>query len=191
MFGTVSGAGLDLGTGEGGVVAAGWLAHAAQIPRSIAKVERLLIGGLLGTQKRRVLEQGLERFRFAWTGSVQPREAHYFRIYGPVTLIEYDNTQDGANHFHCEKSLSDRKHAEKSTLIVQFTLGSAKTRQLQGKRGHSPSGAADREAIIRQLKNAAPNARNERQRGHCRRHINLSSPRSQHCRAGQQGEAQK
>ncbi|MFD4973302.1 DUF3500 domain-containing protein [Streptomyces sp. NPDC058424] len=25
---------------------------------------------------------------------------HYFRIEGPVTLIEFDNTEDDANHVH-------------------------------------------------------------------------------------------
>lgn len=55
---------------------------------------------LLAAQKRRVMEQGLERFRFAWAGSLVPGEAHYFRVHGPVTLIEHDNTQNGANHIH-------------------------------------------------------------------------------------------
>ena len=55
---------------------------------------------LLTAQKRRVMEQGLERFRFAWAGSLTPGEAYYFRVHGPVTLIEHDNTQDGADHVH-------------------------------------------------------------------------------------------
>jgi len=46
------------------------------------------------------MEQGLERFRFAWAGSLLAGEAYYFRIHGPVTLIEHDNTQNGANHIH-------------------------------------------------------------------------------------------
>jgi hypothetical protein len=55
---------------------------------------------LVAAQKRRVMEQGLARFRFAWAGSLVPGEAHYFRVHGPVTVIEYDNTQNGANHVH-------------------------------------------------------------------------------------------
>lgn len=55
---------------------------------------------LLAQQKQRVLEQGLATFRFAWAGSLTPGEAHYFRVHGPVTLIEHDNTQNGANHVH-------------------------------------------------------------------------------------------
>ena len=59
-----------------------------------------LAADLWAAQKRRVLEQGLAAFRFAWAGSLTPGEAHYFRVHGPVTLIEYDNTQNGANHVH-------------------------------------------------------------------------------------------
>ena len=55
---------------------------------------------LVAAQKQRVREQGLDRFRFAWAGSVQPGEAYYFRVHGPATLIEYDNTQNSANHIH-------------------------------------------------------------------------------------------
>jgi hypothetical protein len=55
---------------------------------------------LVAAQKRRVMEQGLPAFRFAWAGSLTPGEAHYFRVHGPVTVIEYDNTQNGANHVH-------------------------------------------------------------------------------------------
>jgi hypothetical protein len=55
---------------------------------------------LLAAQKRRVMEQGLDHFRFAWAGSLAPGEAYYFRVHGPVTLIEHDNTQNNANHVH-------------------------------------------------------------------------------------------
>jgi hypothetical protein len=47
-----------------------------------------------------VMEQGLDQFRFAWAGSLAPGEAYYFRVHGPVTLIEHDNTQNNANHVH-------------------------------------------------------------------------------------------
>jgi hypothetical protein len=55
---------------------------------------------LVAAQKRRVLEQGIAAFRFAWAGSLTPGEAHYFRVHGPATVIEHDNTQNGANHIH-------------------------------------------------------------------------------------------
>ena len=40
------------------------------------------------------------RVTFAWAGSVQPGEPHYYRVQGPTFLIEFDNTQNNANHVH-------------------------------------------------------------------------------------------
>jgi Protein of unknown function (DUF3500) len=37
---------------------------------------------------------------FAWEGPVQPGARHYYRVQGDDLLIEYDNTQDDANHAH-------------------------------------------------------------------------------------------
>ena len=37
---------------------------------------------------------------FAWAGSTDPGEPHYYRLQGPNLLIEWDNTQRGANHAH-------------------------------------------------------------------------------------------
>lgn len=48
----------------------------------------------------RVREAGLEQIHFAWAGSLTRGQPHYFRIHGPTALIEYDNTQNGANHVH-------------------------------------------------------------------------------------------
>ena len=55
---------------------------------------------LATAQKQSVIEQELGHFRFAWAGSLAPGQAHYFRVHGPVTLIEHDNTQNNANHIH-------------------------------------------------------------------------------------------
>ncbi len=43
---------------------------------------------------------GLDRLYFAWAGGLRPGVGHYYRIQGPSLLIEYDNTQNGANHVH-------------------------------------------------------------------------------------------
>ena len=37
---------------------------------------------------------------FAWAGSLQPREPHYYRLQARTFVVEYDNTQDDANHVH-------------------------------------------------------------------------------------------
>jgi hypothetical protein len=42
----------------------------------------------------------MERIRFAWMGGVLRGERHYYRLQGPTFLIEYDNTQNDANHIH-------------------------------------------------------------------------------------------
>ncbi len=48
----------------------------------------------------KVREAGVEALHFAWAGSLSRGQPHYFRVHGPTALVEYDNTQDGANHVH-------------------------------------------------------------------------------------------
>jgi hypothetical protein len=48
----------------------------------------------------RIRKAGIENLSFAWAGSTQPGTGHYYRIQGPMLLIEYDNTQNNANHVH-------------------------------------------------------------------------------------------
>lgn len=48
----------------------------------------------------RLRDAGIDRLHFAWAGSEDPGERHYYRITGPRFLVEYDNTQDDANHMH-------------------------------------------------------------------------------------------
>jgi hypothetical protein len=48
----------------------------------------------------RILEGGLEHVTFAWAGPDAPGRGHYYAVRGPRFLIEYDNTQNGANHIH-------------------------------------------------------------------------------------------
>jgi hypothetical protein len=37
---------------------------------------------------------------FAWAGVAERGGPHYYRVQGPTFLIEYDNTQNKANHIH-------------------------------------------------------------------------------------------
>jgi len=41
-----------------------------------------------------------EEVYFAWAGSIEPGAKHYYRIHGPSFVLEYDNTQNNANHIH-------------------------------------------------------------------------------------------
>jgi hypothetical protein len=42
----------------------------------------------------------LTEIHFAWAGGSERREPHYYRLQGPRLLVEYDCTQDNANHIH-------------------------------------------------------------------------------------------
>ncbi len=43
---------------------------------------------------------GMDALYFAWAGSLEVGERHYYRVHGPTMLVEYDNTQNDANHIH-------------------------------------------------------------------------------------------
>jgi len=45
-------------------------------------------------------EAALDAVHFAWAGSTTPGEPHYYRLQASRLLIEWDNTQRGANHAH-------------------------------------------------------------------------------------------
>lgn len=53
-------------------------------------------------QKRRdeVNAAGVDNLYFAWWGDQERNERHYYRIQGPTFIIEYNNTQNQANHVH-------------------------------------------------------------------------------------------
>jgi hypothetical protein len=55
---------------------------------------------IAGPRYARMEEVGLDRIRFAWAGTLERGGPHYYRIHGPTVLIEYDNTQNDANHIH-------------------------------------------------------------------------------------------
>ena len=42
----------------------------------------------------------IDSVHFAWAGGFEHREPHYYRLQGDRLLIEYDNTQNDANHIH-------------------------------------------------------------------------------------------
>jgi len=52
------------------------------------------------TFRKKITDAGLENLHFAWAGGTQWGMPHYYRIQGPMLIIEYDNTQNDANHVH-------------------------------------------------------------------------------------------
>ena len=48
----------------------------------------------------RIERAGLPAVHFAWAGGLEHGQGHYYRVRGRTFVLEYDNTQDGANHVH-------------------------------------------------------------------------------------------
>jgi len=51
-------------------------------------------------QAERISGPASGTLHFGWAGGLERGQPHYYRVQGPRLLIEYDNTQDGANHAH-------------------------------------------------------------------------------------------
>ncbi|MBS0205988.1 MAG: DUF3500 domain-containing protein [Planctomycetes bacterium] len=43
---------------------------------------------------------GIDKLYFAWYGLSELHEPHHYRVQGPTFVIEYNNTQNNANHVH-------------------------------------------------------------------------------------------
>jgi hypothetical protein len=61
---------------------------------------RAVCAPLAELRLERLRNAGFARVRFAWMGGIERRQPHYYRVQGPTFLLEYDNTQNGANHVH-------------------------------------------------------------------------------------------
>jgi hypothetical protein len=86
------------------------------VPKGIAAAEldsgqREMLRALLSTYLDRVPtevspigrycdDETLDAVHVAWAGPTEPGAPHYYRLQGPRLLIEWDNTQRGANHAH-------------------------------------------------------------------------------------------
>ncbi len=83
------------------------LSYADMGPTDQAGLERLIrhylgraADDVAASDWERAVADGLADTTFAWAGAVEPGRGHYYAIRGPRLLIEYDNTQNGANHIH-------------------------------------------------------------------------------------------
>jgi len=63
--------------------------YLARMPEDVAALRRASI-----------VRDGVPDVAFAWAGGVEPGQPHYYRIQGPSFVVEYDDTQNGANHVH-------------------------------------------------------------------------------------------
>ena len=55
---------------------------------------------LAAIELKKLMEAGLDAVHFAWAGPRDRGTPHYYRLHGPFFLVEYDNTQNNANHIH-------------------------------------------------------------------------------------------
>jgi len=51
-------------------------------------------------RSKKMREAGFDKIYFGWAGGVNKGDPHYYRVQSPTFLIEYDNTQNNANHIH-------------------------------------------------------------------------------------------
>ena len=68
-----------------------------ELVREVAVVQAL---PLAHARLDNIEQAGKEGIRFLWIGGLERGDAHYYRVQGPTFLIEYDNTQNNANHIH-------------------------------------------------------------------------------------------
>ncbi len=66
----------------------------------MTQVANTLRGELAAAELKQIRDAGHDNIHFAWAGSLERGEGHYYRVHGPTFIIEYDNTQNDANHIH-------------------------------------------------------------------------------------------
>lgn len=75
-------------------------AERAQLRRVLNLYVARMSAAAAKDQWARIERAGFEKLRFAWAGGIEEGQPHYYRIHGPTLLVEYDDTQNGANHIH-------------------------------------------------------------------------------------------
>lgn len=65
------------------------VAYLLEMPPSTAKA-----------RMKKITSEDMNSMRFGWAGGTEVGKPHYYRIQGKTFLIEFDNTQNNANHIH-------------------------------------------------------------------------------------------
>jgi hypothetical protein len=63
--------------------------YVGRMPDEITEIER-----------KRLQRRGVRGVHLAWAGGLERRQRHYYRLRALQFLVEYDNTQNNANHIH-------------------------------------------------------------------------------------------
>ncbi|MCC6165299.1 MAG: DUF3500 domain-containing protein [Acidobacteria bacterium] len=91
---------VELGQFDGLAASAMTPAQQAQLRKLIEVYAARFTPRQRAWQLARIDKAGFGTLHFAWAGSVDVGKKHYYRIHGPTMLIEYDNSQNDANHIH-------------------------------------------------------------------------------------------
>lgn len=51
-------------------------------------------------RRQAINKAGMDKIKFAWWGDSERNMRHHYRVQGPTFVIEYNNTQNDANHVH-------------------------------------------------------------------------------------------
>jgi hypothetical protein len=54
----------------------------------------------LAQARMELVKKAGKNIHFAWAGVTERGGPHYYRIQAPAFLVEFDNTQNNANHIH-------------------------------------------------------------------------------------------
>ena len=75
-------------------------AQRAQLVKLVEVYARTFEPALADARMARVRDGGVANIRFGWAGSTGRGRPHYYRVQGPLFLIEYDASQNDGNHVH-------------------------------------------------------------------------------------------
>jgi hypothetical protein len=74
--------------------------EATQLRAIIDEYVNAMAPELAAARMAKLRAAGLEKITFLWSGGLTRGQAHYYRVQGPTFLIEYYNSQNGADHPH-------------------------------------------------------------------------------------------
>jgi hypothetical protein len=75
-------------------------AQAALLVKLLDEYLSRMADDIAATRRAQLERTDFGQVSFLWAGSIERGQPHYYRIQGPTFLIEYDNTQNDANHVH-------------------------------------------------------------------------------------------
>lgn len=88
---------------------------------------------VVATERMARFDAEVDELRLAWMGGLEPGEGHYYRVVGRTFLVEYDNTQDGANHVHSVWRDLDGEWGEGEDLLARHYRTASHHRQRSGR----------------------------------------------------------